>query len=61
VGGTCSIHGVIINSYKALFRKFEGKKPLGKPIHGWEDNINMDLKEIWCEGVEQMQLAVDRI
>ena len=23
-----------------------GKRPLGRPRHGWEDNIRMDLKEI---------------
>jgi hypothetical protein len=23
-----------------------GKKPLGTPRHGWEDNIEMDLREI---------------
>jgi hypothetical protein len=23
-----------------------GKRPLGIPRHGWEDNIRMDLKEI---------------
>ena len=24
----------------------EGKRPLGRPRHRWEDNIRMDLKEI---------------
>jgi hypothetical protein len=24
----------------------EGKRPLGRPIHRWEDNITIDLEEI---------------
>jgi hypothetical protein len=24
----------------------EGRRPFGRPRHRWEDNINMDLKEI---------------
>jgi len=27
-------------------RKLEGKKPLGRPKHIWEDIIKMDLREI---------------
>jgi hypothetical protein len=23
-------------------------KPLGRPRRGWEDNINLDLKEVGC-------------
>jgi hypothetical protein len=26
--------------------KPEGKKPLGRPRHRWEDNIKMDLQEV---------------
>ena len=26
--------------------KPEGKRPLGKPRHRWEDNIKVDLQEI---------------
>jgi hypothetical protein len=36
-----------INSYKILVRKPEGKRPLRRPKHGWEDNIRMELMEIW--------------
>jgi len=28
-----------------LVRKPEGKRPLGRPRHRWEDNIKMDLRE----------------
>jgi hypothetical protein len=29
--------------------KPEGKQPLGRPRHRWEDNIKMDLQEVGCE------------
>jgi hypothetical protein len=29
-----------------LVGKPEGKRPLGRPIHRWEHNIKMDLREI---------------
>ena len=32
--------------YRVLVRKFEGKRPLGKPRRRREDNINMDLQEV---------------
>jgi len=28
--------------------KPEGKRPLGRHRHGWEDNIKMDLQEVGC-------------
>jgi hypothetical protein len=32
--------------YRVLVGKCEGKRPLGKPRHRWEDNIKMDLQEV---------------
>ena len=34
--------------YRVLVGKPEGKRPLGRPRHRWEDNIKMDL---WDVGV----------
>jgi hypothetical protein len=34
-----------------LVRELEGKRSLGRPRHGWENNIKMDLKEEGCEDV----------
>jgi len=28
--------------------KTEGKRPLGRRRHRWEDNIKMDLQEVGC-------------
>jgi hypothetical protein len=37
-----------------------GKKPLGKPSHGWEDNIRMDPKEIGINTRNWVDSAQDR-
>jgi hypothetical protein len=35
---------------RVLVGKTEGKKPLGRPRPGWEDNIKMKLYEVGCGG-----------
>ena len=40
--------------------KPEGKRPLGRPSHSWEDNIKTDLQEVGCEGMDWFDLAQDR-
>jgi hypothetical protein len=30
----------------------EGKRPLGRPRHRWEDNIKMDLREVEIGGAK---------
>jgi len=32
--------------FRVLVEKPEGKRPLGRPRHSWEDNIKMDLQEV---------------
>jgi hypothetical protein len=36
--------GEIINAYKKLIRKLEGKRPLARPRCRWENNIKTRLK-----------------
>ena len=40
--------------------KPEGKRPLGRPRHRWEDNIKMDLQELECGCMDWIKLAEDR-
>ena len=35
----------------------EGKRPLGRLRHRWEDNIKMDPREMVWEGVNSMYMA----
>ena len=37
-------------AYRILMGKGEGKRPLWKYMHGWDDNATTDLKEIGWEG-----------
>jgi hypothetical protein len=39
--------------------KPEGKRPLGRPRHRWEDNIRMDLQEVGCGGMDWIGLVQD--
>jgi hypothetical protein len=37
-------------AYRILVLRPEGRRPLGRPRHRWEDNIKMDLQEVgWGE------------
>ena len=46
--------------HRVLVRKPEGKRPLGRPSHGWEDNIKLDLQEVECGGMDWIELAQNR-
>ena len=52
-GGRRGVCGVLVG-------KPEGKRPLGKPRHRWEDNIKMDIQEVGCGGMDCIDLAQDR-
>jgi hypothetical protein len=47
--------------YRVLVGRPEGKRPLGRPRHMWEDNIKIDLREIGISGAILIRLAQDRI
>jgi hypothetical protein len=40
--------------------KPEGKRPLERPRHRWEDNMKMDLQEMECASMAWIDLAQDR-
>jgi hypothetical protein len=46
MGRACSTNGKKRNACRILVGKTEGKRPLGIPRRGLEDNIKMDLREI---------------
>jgi hypothetical protein len=39
-----------------LVGKSEGKRPLGRSRHRWENNIKMDLWEVVCGGMDFVDL-----
>jgi hypothetical protein len=48
------------NAYRILVGKPERKRPLGRPMCKWVDNIKMDLREIGWEDMDWIDLAQDR-
>jgi len=46
--------------FRVLVGKPEGKRPLGRPRRRWNDNIKIDLQEEGCEGIDWIELALDR-
>ena len=45
------------NACRSLVRKPEGKEPLVRPRHRWEDSIKKILRGTELEGVERINLA----
>ena len=60
MGRVCSTYGERRGIYRVLVGKHEGKRPLGRPRHRWEDNIKMDLQEVGCGSMDWIELAQDR-
>jgi hypothetical protein len=46
-------------AYKVLVGRPKSKRPLGRPRHRWEDNINLDFSEVGIYGLNWIQLAQD--
>jgi hypothetical protein len=47
--------------YRVLVGRSEGKRPQGRPRCRWEDNIEMDLRDIGIDGANWIRLAQDRV
>ena len=39
-------------AYRVLVGKPEGRRPLGRPRHRWEDNIRLDLRTVGWGGID---------
>jgi hypothetical protein len=62
MGRECRAHGEeeCIRVYRVLVGKPEGKRPLGRPRHRWEDNIEMGCRKIGWGAMDLIDLAQDR-
>jgi hypothetical protein len=52
--------GKVRGAYNILVGRPEGRRLLGRPRRRWDDNIKMDLREIWFGDVDWINLAQDR-
>jgi hypothetical protein len=48
------------NIYTVLVGIPKWKGPLERPRHRWEDNIRMDVREMWWEDVDWIHVDQDR-
>jgi hypothetical protein len=61
MGRAYSSHGrEARNACRILVGKPDGKRPIGRLRRRWEDNINMDLREIAWDSMGWINLSQDR-
>jgi hypothetical protein len=60
MGGACNTRGREEKYIDVLVGKPEEKRPFGRPRRIWEDNIEVDNKEIRWEAVDWIKLAQDK-
>jgi hypothetical protein len=53
----CSTQGSNGKCIQSLVGNLEGKRPIGSPMHRWEGNIKMVLKEIDSSGLREGPLV----
>jgi hypothetical protein len=51
----------VVKAYEVLFARSERKWSPGRAGCGLENNIETDSKAIWCEGVDRIHLAQDKV
>jgi hypothetical protein len=47
-------------AYRILVGRPEGRRPLGRPRHRWEDNIKMDHQEVGWGNIDWIDMVQDR-
>jgi hypothetical protein len=57
LAGNLASMGAKRNAYRVLVGKPEGKRPLGRYRRGWDDNVNIEIREIGWGGAERIHLA----
>jgi hypothetical protein len=57
MGRSCRMRWDRRGAYCVWVGKPEGKRPLGRPGCGWEDNVKMDLQEVGWSGLGWGQVS----
>jgi hypothetical protein len=45
-------------AYRVLVGRPDGRRPLGRPRHRWEDNIKMDLQEVGWGSMDWIDIRI---
>jgi hypothetical protein len=61
MGWTYGTHGGGRSVYGVSVGRPEGKRPLGRPRHRWEDTIKMNLRKIGIDEANWIQLVQNRV
>jgi hypothetical protein len=56
----CSMYGARRDAYRALVGKHEGRRPLERPWRRWENNINMELREVEWASIDWSDVTQSR-
>jgi hypothetical protein len=57
MGGACSKHGRDGKRIQYFGCKTPQKRPLGRPMRRWEDNIRMDVEKTGWESADWMSIS----
>jgi hypothetical protein len=49
----------MFDSHRILVQTPEGKNPVARPRHRWENNIKMDANKVRLEGTDRIGTSVD--
>jgi len=60
IAGHVACMGLERGVYRVLVGKPDGRRPLGRPMRRWVDNIRTDLQEVGCVCMDWIGLAQDR-
>jgi hypothetical protein len=60
MGGACSTHWEITNTYKTVIGKPVGKRSLARPRHRLKSNVRINLRAVAWEVLGWIHLAHDR-
>jgi hypothetical protein len=45
------------DAYRVLVGGPDGKRPLGRPVHKWKNNIELNLQEVGAGGMDRIAVA----
>jgi hypothetical protein len=60
MGEACSAYGLEESLIQGFGGETRGNEPIGRRRRRWKNNIEMDIQEVGCGGMDWIELAQDR-